>query len=99
MDIKIVFMLFIAALLTGSCNDRELMIYDMKCGNLETPVGVPEDRLEFSWKLESESRGVNQTAYQILVADEVDELESGKGNMWNSDKTNSGASLHIVYGG
>ena len=49
------FIVAIIALITG-CSDNVVKVFDAKCGNLETPVGVAEDKLKFSWKLESEKQ-------------------------------------------
>jgi alpha-L-rhamnosidase len=45
------------------------------------------------------SRGVKQTAYQILVASSEKLLKEGKGDLWDSGKVESDQSLQIVYAG
>jgi alpha-L-rhamnosidase len=40
----------------------------------------------FSWELISDEKGQFQTAWQIIVSDNINDLEKGKGNVWNSGK-------------
>ncbi|MEQ8415665.1 MAG: family 78 glycoside hydrolase catalytic domain [Imperialibacter sp.] len=71
-----------------------------KVANLKTeyataPLGIDVEKARFSWQMQSsdDSRGLMQTAYQIVVASE-------KGNeVWNSGKIESDKALGITYGG
>lgn len=63
------------------------------------PLGIDADAPRFSWIMESEERGQHQTAYQILVATEPDNLSADKADMWNSGKVESGESVAIAYKG
>ncbi len=53
----------------------------------------------FSWIVKDAKSNVLQTAYQILVSDNLDSLRSGKGNLWNSEEQLSDQSSSIAYGG
>jgi len=86
-------------ILISSCHFKAVEIYDTKCGNLEAPVGVSKERLTFSWKLKSDQLNVMQSGYQILVADDLKKLKSDEGNIWNSGKVESDASLQVAYDG
>jgi len=90
-----VFLLF--TLISVQCKAVE--VYDTKCGNLVNPVGIPKEKLKFSWKLKSKKNGIKQTAYQILLSDELQKLKSGEGNIWNSGKIESDVSIQIAYEG
>lgn len=85
--------------LISACNSNLVEIFDTKMGNLDAPAGVSKERLKFSWKLKSEKQDVMQTAYQILVSDDLKKLKGGKGNIWDSNKVESDASLQIAYSG
>ncbi|OCX53298.1 alpha-L-rhamnosidase [Mucilaginibacter sp. PPCGB 2223] len=52
-----------------------------------------------SWELQSDSRGVVQTAYRLLVADNAASLEKNIGNIWDSKKVLSPASIQVKYSG
>ena len=72
------------------------------CEYLKNPVGIDELRPRLSWICKtntSESRGLSQTAYQIIVATSKELLLSDKGDIWNSGKVLSDQSVHIEYSG
>ncbi len=72
---------------------------DLQCEYLRNPMGldVPEPRL--SWKLTAGGRGLRQTAYQILVADDPTQLRKHLGNLWDSGWVSSEQSQQVEYGG
>ena len=78
-----------------SCAGDRLAVEGMKVEYTETPLGVDVMNPRFSWRMECDSseRGINQTAYQIVVAD-----DHGK-TVWNSGKVESDVSLNIEYSG
>ena len=53
----------------------------------------------FSWLLDHEERNQIQTAYRILVASNKKNLESNKGDMWDSGKVDSDLHFNILYAG
>jgi len=72
---------------------------DLRCEYLADPLGIDAVKPRLSWVLDGNQRGEVQTAYQILVASSVKQLEMGKGDLWDSGKVESDASSQIVYGG
>ncbi len=71
----------------------------LRCEYAERPMGMDESNPRLSWQLAPGPRGQKQTAYQILVASSKAALESDQGDLWNSDKVDSGECLNISYGG
>src|SRR5674476_802479 len=69
------------------------------CENKPEPLGVNIENIRFSWKMSSPERSVNQTAYQILLSEGFNSLESGKSIVWDSGKTNSDQSILVAYKG
>ncbi len=63
------------------------------------PLGIDNPRPKLSWKLQSERRGIRQSAYQILVASNLKTLADDNADVWNSRKINSEQSVHIIYSG
>ena len=63
------------------------------------PVGIDSARPRFSWILDSDQRGQQQTAYQILVAGSLEMLDKDEGDLWDSGKIDSDRSIHIPYQG
>jgi len=52
-----------------------------------------------SWELQSDREHILQTAYRVLVADDPKLLIENKGNIWDSKKINSTASIQVAYNG
>ena len=72
------------------------------CEYLKNPVGIDKLKPRLSWiskPTSPQSRGLSQTAYQIIVATSKDFLVNDKGDIWNSGKVLSDQSVHIKYSG
>jgi alpha-L-rhamnosidase len=78
---------------------RPLVPVDLRCGHKENPLGVEPDRARFSWRLAGAGTGRLQTAYQIRVADNEDNLARGPGSLWDSGRVGLDSSSDIAYGG
>ena len=63
------------------------------------PMGLDTAVPRMSWRLESSQRNVMQTAYRILVASSPELLAQDKGDLWDSGKVESDASVWIPYEG
>ena len=63
------------------------------------PIGLDTAEPRFSWRLETDVKDVKQTAYQILVASSLDLLDKNQGDLWDSGKVTSDATLWIEYNG
>lgn len=64
---------------------------------MENAVGVSTNEFFFSWKLTSEERNINQTAYRILVSEQTNSSE--KSVVWDSGKIKSNKSILVKYEG
>jgi hypothetical protein len=62
-------------------------------------LGVDLANPRLSWELKSSQRNVLQTAYRILVSDDLSLLNKGIGNLWDTKKVNSAASIQVNYNG
>ena len=69
------------------------------CEHLVNPLGIDAVRPRLSWIVESDRRGEQQTAYQILVAGSEAQLAAGAGDVWDSGKVESGETAEVVYAG
>ncbi len=52
-----------------------------------------------SWKLQSSQRDLKQAGYQVLVASSKEKLDKNEGDLWDSGKITSDASINIEYKG
>ncbi|QMV42848.1 alpha-L-rhamnosidase [Cohnella cholangitidis] len=63
------------------------------------PLGLSTLAPRLFWRIETEEQAVRQTAYQILVASSLQQLDDEAADMWDSGKVASGESIQIVYEG
>ena len=66
------------------------------------PLGIDATAPRLSWVLNSpdaKARGLHQTAYRVLVAASSTALAANTGDLWDSGKVASAASIHVAYAG
>ncbi|MGN6554811.1 MAG: family 78 glycoside hydrolase catalytic domain [Verrucomicrobiota bacterium] len=71
----------------------------LQCEYRVNPLGIDEARPRLTWSVESDDRGEKQTAYQILAASSEALLAKNQGDLWDSGKVMSDATVNIVYDG
>lgn len=67
--------------------------------NKRNPIGIDVKNPRFSWQLISNKRDVMQTAYEIRVSDNLQDLLKNKNLVWNPGKVLSDSSVHVSYKG
>ena len=87
--------LFVAA----AAGAQKLSVGNLRCEYKQNPIGVASAKPVFNWELASSQRNVLQTAYRILVADDSSLLQRDTGNVWDSKKISSAASIQVAYDG
>ena len=78
---------------------QQLTIINPRCEYKQDPIGVDKKNPRLSWELQSKQQNVLQTAYRILVSDDPSLLQANKGNIWDSKKMSSPASIQVEYKG
>ncbi len=76
-----------------------LQVGQMLCEYQEHPVGLDAPQPLLAWKLLADARGEKQTAYQVVVASSAENLRRDVGDMWDSGKVVSDATVQIRYAG
>lgn len=76
----------------------------MEIKNLRTeykvdPIGLKPGSPRLSWEIHDQRRNVFQTAYQIIGAEKISDLEKDNSLIWNSGKIMSDQSIHVKYAG
>ena len=72
-----------------------LKVTHLTCESLVDPLGIDSPRPRFCWQLESDRRGVLQTAYRLQVS-----LTAGfESILWDSGRVESDRSLYVEYEG
>jgi alpha-L-rhamnosidase len=93
---KIVYV-FLLCITNLYANAQHLKVDGLTCEYLVNPLGVEASAPKLSWKLQSGQHDVVQTAYQILVSDNLNSLQQNVGNIWDSKKINASQSLQLKY--
>ncbi|WP_299430209.1 family 78 glycoside hydrolase catalytic domain [uncultured Maribacter sp.] len=102
--IKYIFSFFAIVLLisfSGCDSSSTIELTDLKSEYRTNPLGIDNTAPRLSWNLfdNSQTRGQKQTAYQILVASSIKNLESNVGDVWDSGKIESNQSVNVKYEG
>jgi len=74
-------------------------VTNLLCEYALNPLGIDVTSPRFSWQLIHWQRGQIQSAYQVLVAISLSELDRNRGNMWDSGKVATDQSVNVVYRG
>jgi len=95
--------------LVASCGKQaSLDTVNLRCELLHNPRGIDDAAPRLSWEVvwngreghtTTNERGIHQKAYRILVASSLEKLNAGKGDLWDSKKVKSNASVNVPYGG
>ena len=86
----------------GNCllaDAAELSASGLTCEYTTNPLGVEADQPRFGWILKSDTRGQEQSAYQILVASSEAKLRDDVGDKWDSGEVDSDRSVNVEYQG
>lgn len=86
-------------LFSYSQSKDRITIVKLLCNNTENPSVINTPTPLFSWQLISESRGQLQSAFHILVADNLNEIQNSHGNIWDSEKVNIDKSILVQFNG
>ncbi len=70
----------------------------LTCEYQHNPLGLDVAHPRFSWQFILEGKNQQQTAYEIIVSDNISEISSGKGSQWNSAMPST-QNTHIEYDG
>ena len=71
----------------------------LTCEYAENPLGIDEPKPRLSWRLASTQPNQKQTAYELIVSDNLATIQQQKGNVWQTGKVLSSQSIHIEYQG
>ncbi|UEG52842.1 glycoside hydrolase family 78 protein [Mucilaginibacter daejeonensis] len=77
----------------------DIQLNDLRCEMLVNPQGIDVTVPRLSWKMTGTGRGIEQTAYEVLVASSPAKLAAGQGDLWTSGKVASNASIMVSYAG
>ena len=80
-------------------DSSEVTIINLRTELKINPLGIDISNPRLSWELQSEERGTFQTAYEIFVSDNQEDLEKNNGDVWQTGKVKSNSTFGIVFTG
>ena len=72
---------------------------DLSCEHIINPLGVDNHQPLLSWTIASSTNDLRQSAYELIVSDNLADINKNEGNCWNTGKTNSDETVFIAYEG
>ena len=98
---KIFALLLLLLFILGACQSQiaSLKPDKLTCEYIENPLGIDILNPRLSWTLLSKERNQEQSAYELIVSDNIDAVVQLDGNMWATGKITSSGGQHIIYKG
>ncbi|MDX2049117.1 MAG: family 78 glycoside hydrolase catalytic domain, partial [Chitinophagaceae bacterium] len=72
---------------------------NLTCEYLVNPLGIDVPHPRLCWNFTATERNLFQSAYEIIISDNIKDIQQGKGNKWQTGKILSEENLHIQYNG
>ena len=83
---------------TVGASSAILTVSQLETNATEQPLGIDDRNPRFTWLLQSNQRGISQTAFRVIVASQRDLAHQGKGDVWDSKRVSS-SDAFVVYSG
>jgi alpha-L-rhamnosidase len=97
-NLKLITLLFFTIMALG-CGTSTVRVTDLRTEGLSDPLGIDRVNPRLGWIMESPDQGQKQSAYQVLVASSLENLENDQGDLWDSKKVDSDQSVDVTYQG
>ncbi len=94
-----IFILIASLYFTLAKAQNKISVTNLQCEMLNNPEGIDVLQPRLSWKIKADVNDVKQTAYQILVASTLENLNANKADLWDSGKVESNQSVNVTYKG
>ena len=98
MKYLLLILVFIAAAFNSRANPP-LQPLKLTCEYTENPLGIDTKTPRFSWTLAGSERNQWQSAYGIIVSDNLKDISNATGNAWTSGKINAEQNIQVEYAG
>src|SRR4028119_45026 len=71
----------------------------LTCEYTQNPLGIAVLKPRLSWTLTSDQRNQKQSAYELVVSDNLAGISKLKGNIWKSGKVKSAENINVAFQG
>jgi len=83
----------------ASTSWADYQVTGLTCEFMKNPMGIEYTQPLLGWQLVSDVRGTMQSAYQVIVSQDIKSIQDGKGTAWDSGKIASSKTDNIAYNG
>jgi alpha-L-rhamnosidase len=94
----ILYSLILMILCSCTGNKDTTRIQNLRCEYIVNPIGIDTESPRFTWQIVSDGQGVEQSAYKIFLGTDSSSVASGKGDVWESVRTES-STIPAIYSG
>ncbi|AYD47652.1 family 78 glycoside hydrolase catalytic domain [Arachidicoccus soli] len=81
------------------CLAQRPKVNTLQCDDKTNPINIDSKMPKLSWQVDAKERAVEQTSYQIIVADNISTIKKNRGNIWESGVVKSSKSVQVLYKG
>lgn len=81
------------------CFSQTLKVNALQCNDKTNPTNIDSKTPKLSWQIDSKNKDIQQTSYQIIVADNISSIKRNKGNVWESGIVESSETVQVPYRG
>jgi alpha-L-rhamnosidase len=85
-------------MITGGVS-AQLLPARLTCEYHENPLGIGTDVPRLSWNFDTTGRNQSQSAYEIIVSDNLPDIQQLRGNVWATGRISTSENTHIEYEG
>lgn len=71
----------------------------LSCEYMQNPLGIDTKQPRLAWTFTSSQRNQMQSAYELIVSDNIKDIQQEKGNSWSTGKVISDENIQIEYAG
>jgi Glycogen debranching enzyme len=93
------FVVFLLALPVFGFSKTPIKVDDLTCEYRTNPIGIEASHPRLAWIIYSKGRGIEQSAYRVIVSNNRELVEKGKGDVWDSGMVPSDQSIQVAYNG
>jgi len=90
---------FICAIPAATFATSSLQPTRLSCEYLVNPLGIDVASPRLSWIFSNNGRNQYQSAYELIVSDNLKDVQQNEGNIWSTGKVTSKQNIQVEYAG
>ena len=87
------------AVLSAEVQTDRFIASNLSCEQVTNPLGIDTKSPLLSWIIEASMNDIRQSAYEIIVSNDKAKIDKNPGDIWNTGKVSSDATVFVTYEG